>query len=62
MKRAGVFFFYQIIGEHKLGDSRENATNQSQLQDFSVAEVLGKFAVQRGIQCALGLSESQLFS
>ena len=62
MKRAGVLLFYQIVGEHKLGDPRENATHQSQLQDFSVTKVLGKFAVQRGIQCALGLSESQLFS
>ena len=57
-----VLFFDQIIGEHKLGDPRENATHQSQLQDFSVTKVLGKFAVQRGIQCALGLCESQLLS
>ena len=62
MKRAGVLFFYQIVGEHKLGDPRENATQQSQLQDFSVAKVLGKFAVQHGIQYALGLCESQLLS
>ena len=31
MKRAGVFLFYQIIGKHKLGDPRQNATHQPQL-------------------------------
>jgi hypothetical protein len=45
MKGAGVLFFYQIIGEHKLGDPRQNAAHQSQLQDFSVAEVIGKLSV-----------------
>ena len=45
MKRAGVLLLYQIVGEHKLGDPRQHAAHQSQLQDFSVAEVIGKLPV-----------------
>ena len=62
MERAGVLFFDQIVGEHELGDPCQNATHQSQLQYFSVAEVLGKLSVQSRIQCALGLGECQLLS
>ena len=62
MKRAGVLLFYQIVGEHKLGDPRENATHQPQLQDFSVVKMLGKFAVQRRIKGARGLDKRQLIS
>ena len=62
MKRAGVLLFYQIVRKHELGDPCQNAAHQTQLQYFSVAEVLGKLPVQSRIQCALGLRESQLLS
>jgi hypothetical protein len=62
VKRTAVLFFYQIIGEHELGDPRQNATHQPQLQDFGIAEVVGKFPVQYRIQCALRLGEGELFS
>ena len=45
MERARVLFLNQIVGEHELGDPRQDATHQSQLQNFSVAEVLGEFLV-----------------
>ena len=62
MEGTGVLFFDQIIGEHKLGDPGQNASHQSQLQYFSVTKVLGKFAMQRRIKGARGLSKRQLIS
>ena len=40
-----LLFFDQIIGEHELGDPRQNAAHQSQLQYFSVAKVLRELLV-----------------
>ena len=45
MKRKGVFFFHQTIGEHELGDARQDSIHQSQLQNFCVARVLAEFLV-----------------
>ena len=62
MERAGLLLLNQVVGKHELGDPCQNAAHQTQLQYFSVAEVLGKLPVQSRIQCALGLRESQLLS